>query len=88
MITLYLVSYLVNLSKPETKCQFKLIKDYNSVGLNDFLINTSTPVTLYSNMLTFRDTTKSFKPDGDLLKTITNCNFHAGHSNQQDQKVI
>ena len=39
--------------------------------MNDFLINTSVPVTLYSNMLNFRDVIKSFKSDGDLLKTMT-----------------
>ena len=68
----YLVSSLVNLFKPENKSQFRLIKDLNSTEMNNFLINTSVPVTLYSNMLTFRDTSRSFKLDGDLLKTITN----------------
>ena len=36
--------------------------------MNDFLINTGVPVTLYSNMLTFRDCNKPFKLDEDLLK--------------------
>ena len=39
-------------------------------------------------MLTFRDSKKSFKLDGDLLKTITNCNFNVTHSNPQGQKLI
>ena len=39
--------------------------------MNDFLIN-GIPVTLYSNILTFRDSNKSFKQDGDLLEAITN----------------
>ena len=41
MIVPYLASSLVNLSEPEKKSQFKLIKDHNSTKLNDFLINTS-----------------------------------------------
>ena len=56
--------------------------------MNDFLINTSIPVTLYSNMLTLRDSNKSFKLDGDLLKTMTNYNFNVDHSNPQDRKLI
>ena len=56
--------------------------------MNDFLINTGIPVTLYSNMLSFRDGNKSFKLDGDLLKTITKCNFDVHHSSPQDRKLI
>ena len=54
--------------------------------MNNFLINASIPVTLYSNMLTFRDSIESFKLVGDLLKTITIHNFIVGHSNPQNQK--
>ena len=52
--------------------------------MNDFLIHGKIPVTLYSNMLTFRDSKSSFKTDGDLLKTMTNYKFNAGPSNLQD----
>ena len=55
--------------------------------MNDFLINTSIPVILYSNMLTFRDISKSFELDGDLLKTKTDCNYNVTHSNPQDPKL-
>ena len=63
MIGPYLASSLVNLFIPGNKSQFKLIKVLNSIRMNDFLINTSIAVTLCSNMLTFRDTNKSFKLD-------------------------
>ena len=53
MIAPFLASSLVNLFKPESESQFRLIKDHNSVRMNEFLINTSVPVTLYSNMLNF-----------------------------------
>ena len=88
MIAPYLASSLVNLFKPENKSQLILLKDSNSIRMNDFLINTNIPVTLYSNMLTFRDSNKSFKLDGDLLKTMTNYNFNVAHSKPQDQKLI
>ena len=56
--------------------------------MNDFLINGGTPVSLYSNMLTFRDSNKSFILDGDLLETITSYEFIVSHSNPKDQKLI
>ena len=56
MIAPYFASSLVKLFKPENKSQFRLMKDLNSTKMNDFLINTSVPVTLYSKMLTFRIT--------------------------------
>ena len=84
----YLAFSLVNLSKPENKNQFKLLWDRNSNRMNDFLINTSIPVTLSSNVSSFRHTIKSSKLDADLLKTMTNYNFNVDHSNLQDQKII
>ena len=56
--------------------------------MNDFLINEGIPVTLFSNMITFRDSNKSFKLDGDLLETMTNYDFNVSHSNPKDQKLI
>ena len=38
-------------------------------------------------MITFRDSNKSFKLDGDLLKMITNHKFNADHSSPQDKKL-
>ena len=88
MIAPYLASSLVNLFKPENKSQFRLRKDPNSTKMNDFLINGNIPVTLFSNMITFRDSNKSFRLEGDLLKTITNYKFKADHSSLQDKKLI
>ena len=58
--------------------------------MNDFLINDgiSIPVTLFSNMITFRDSKKPFKSDGDLLETMTKCDFNVNHSNPENQKLI
>ena len=41
-----LTSSLVNIFKPENTSQFNLMKDPNSISMNDFLLNTSLPVTL------------------------------------------
>ena len=56
--------------------------------MNDFLIHGNIPVTLFSNMITFRDSNKTFRLEGDLLKLITNYKFNADHSSPQDKKLI
>ena len=88
MIAIYLASSLVNLFKPEHKSQFRIIKDLNSNKMNEFLINGGIPVTLFSNMLTFRDSIKSIKLDGDLSETTTNYDFNVSLSSPKDQKPI
>ena len=85
MIAPYLASSLFNLFKSENKSQFRLIKDPNSTKTNDFKINGDIPVTLYSNMLTFRDNNEPFKLNGDLLKDMTSYKFNADHSSPRDR---
>ena len=72
MIAPFLASSLVILFKQENRSQFRLIKDLNSTKLKDFLRHGNIPVILFSKMLIFRDSNKSFKLDGDHLKTMTN----------------
>ena len=55
--------------------------------MNDFLIHGNAPVSLYSNMITFRDSNKSFKLDGDPLKLVTNYKFNADISSPQGKKI-
>ena len=88
MIAPYLTTSLVEVFKKDNKSQFRLRKDPNSTKLNDFLIHGSIPVTIFSNMITFRDSNKTFKLEEDLLKVITNYKFNTDHSNQQDRKLI
>ena len=88
MIAPYLVSSLSNVFNLENKSQFRLRKDPNSTKINNFLIHRGIPVTLFSNMKIFRDSNKSFKLEGDLLKLITNYKFNANHSSPQDKKLI
>ena len=87
MIAPYSTSCLVNLFRLENTSQFKLTKHPNSIRMNDFLLNRSIPVTPYSNVLTFRDSSKSLKTDRNVLRTITNYNCNVTHSNAQDQKL-
>ena len=39
-------------------------------------------------MITFRDSNKAFRLEGDLLKVITNYKFNVDHSSPQDKKLI
>ena len=88
LIAPYLASPLVEVFKFDNKRQFRLRKDPDSTKMNDFLIHGKIPVTIFSNMITLRDTNKTFKLEGDLLKVITNHKFNVDHSNQQDRKII
>ena len=83
----YLTSSLVNIFEPENKSQFRIIKDLNSTEMNDFPTNEGKPVTLFSKMLTFRNSNQSFRLDGDLLETMTFYDFNVSLSNPEDQKV-
>ena len=88
IIAHYLTTSLVEVFKKDNKSQFRLRKDPNSTKINDFLIHGTIPVTIFSNMITFRDSKKTFKLEGDLLKIITNHKFNVDHSNQQDRRII
>ena len=81
-------SSLIEVIKFDNKGQFRLTKDPNSTKPNDFLINEKVPVTIFSNMLTFRDTKKVFKIEGDLYKVITDYIFNVAHSNKQNRQII
>ena len=81
MIAPYLTSSLKNLLKIENTSQFNLIKDRNSISTKEFFINKGIPVTLYSTLLTFKDSNKSFLINGDVLKTIPKYDFNVSFSN-------
>ena len=72
VIATHLLSRLSKVTNPENTSQFILVKDSNSNRVNDLLIHNSIPITLYDNLLTFRDTGKEFELKGELLKMITN----------------
>ena len=88
MIAPYLTTSLVEVFKKDNKSQFRLRKDPNSTKMNDFLIHGNIPVTIFSNMITFRDSNKTFRLEVDLLKVITNYKFNVDHSSPQDRKLI
>ena len=88
VISPYLASSLVNLFKPENKSQSRFKKDLNSTKMNDFLLNGGIPVALFSEMLIFGDSNKSFKLDGNLLETMTIYDFNVSQSNPKDRKLI
>ena len=88
MIAPYLTTSLVEVFKKDNKSQFRLRKDPNSTKMNDFFKHGNIPVTIFSNMITFRDSNKTFRLEGDLLKVITNYKFNVDHSSSQDKNLI
>ena len=88
LIAPYLTTSLVEVFKKDNKSQFRLRKNPNSTKMNDFLIHGTIPVTIFSNMIVFRDSNKSLRLEGDLLKVITNYKFNVDHSSPQDKRLI
>ena len=88
ILATYLMSPLSRITNPENTTQFKLVKDSNSNRVNDLLINKTIPITLYGNMLTFRDTNKQFELKGDLLEIITNSKFNVDLASLADKKLM
>ena len=88
ILATYLMSPLSKITNPENTTQFKLIKDSTSNRVKDLKINNSIPITLYNNLLTFRDTNRQFEIKGDLLKMITNKNYNVDHASLADKKLM
>ena len=88
ILATYLMSPLSKITNPENTTQFKLVKDSSSNRVNDLLIHNTIPITLYNNLLTFRDTDKEFELKGDLLKMITNKNFNVDLASLADKKLM
>ena len=88
ILATYLMSPLSKTSNPENTSQFKLEKDPNSNRVNDLLMKNKIPITLYGNMLTFRDTDRQFELKGDLLKMITNTKYNVNLASLADKKLM
>ena len=88
ILATYLMSPLSKIKNPENTSQFKLVKDHNSNRVNDLLMKNKMPITLYNNILTFRDTGKEFELKGDLLKMITNKNYNVDHASLSNKKLL
>ena len=88
ILATYLMSPLSKITNPENSSQFKLVKDSSSNRVNDLKIHNSIPITLYGNMLTFRDTNKQFELKGDLLEMITNSKYNVDLASLADKKLM
>ena len=88
ILATYLMSPLSKITNPENTSQFKLVKDSSSNRVNDLLMKNKIPITLYGNILTFRDTNKQFELKGDLLKMITNSKFNVDLASLSDKKLM
>ena len=88
ILATYLMTPLSKITNPKNTTQFKLVKDANSNRVNDLNINNSIPITLYNNMITFRDTGIEFELKGDLSKMITNKNYNVDLASLSDKKLM
>ena len=88
ILATYLMSPLSKITNPENTSQFKLVKDSSSNRVNDLKIHNTIPITLYGNMLTFRDTNKQFELTGDLLEMITNSKYNVDLASLADKKLM
>ena len=88
ILATYLMSPLSKITNPENTSQFRLEKDHNSNRVNDLLLKNKIPITLYGNILTFRDTGKEFELKGDLLKMITNSKYNVDLASLSDKKLM
>ena len=84
----YFMSPLSKITNPQNSTQFKLVKDPNSNRVKDLKIHNSIPITLYGNIITFRDTGKDFEFTGDLLELITNIKYNVDLASLQDKKLM
>ena len=84
----YLMSPSSKITNPENTTQFKLVKDHNSNRVNDLKINKTIAITLYNNMLTFRDTGKEFELKGDFLEMIPNSKYNVDLASLADKKLM
>ena len=88
ILATYLISPLSRITNRDNASQFRLVKDSSSNRVNDLKINKTIPITLYGNMLTFRDTNKQFELKGDLLEMITNGKFNVDLASLSDKKLM
>ena len=88
ILATYLVSLLSKCSIPEDTTQYKLLKDSNSNRVDNLLKHNTLPITLYNNLLTFRDTGTEFELQGDLLKMITNKIYNVDLASLTDKKLL
>ena len=84
----YLMSPLSKITNPEKTSQFRLERKHNSNRVNDLIMKNKIPITLYGNMLTFRDSGKVFELKECLLEMITDSKYNVDLANLQDKKLL
>ena len=88
IIATYFMSPLSKITNPEQTSQGKLVKDPDLKRVIGLLMNKTKLITLYDNLLTFRDRDKKFKLEGNLLKKITTKNYNVFFANLRDMKFL
>ena len=65
---------------PKNKSKFRLLEDPDSDSRKDWKINDGEKLTIYDDILLFRDTGVVFTLKGDILPLITDYDFNETHS--------
>ena len=88
ILATYVLSSLSKITNPENTTQLKLVKDHNSIRVNDLLMKNRIPITLHDNLLTFGDTDKIVELKGDFSNMITNKNYNIDHASLSEKKLL
>ena len=88
ILSSYLMSPLYKITNLEISTHFKLVKDSKSNRVNGLLKHNTVQLSLYDNLLTFRDTSKVFELKGHLLRKITNKNNNVDLACSSDRKLM
>ena len=88
IIATYSRSPLSKITNTENTSQFKIVMGSGSIRVNDLIIHNTIQVTLFHNLLTFRDTIREFEFTGDLLKIISNKYYNVDLASLSDKKLL
>ena len=81
-----LLSPVHKITNPEQAGQVKPEKDPDSNNVKDFSMSKTIHVTLYNNLLTFRDTYKWIELKDNFSKMIENENYNVAYANLSHKK--
>ena len=88
IIVSYLLSPLSKNTNLGNTSHFRLVKASNSNTVNDLLLYNAIPITLYNDLLTFRDTGEECEMKGDLFKMITNKSYNVDLASLSDKNLL
>ena len=83
----YSLSPLSKITNPDGTSQLKLVRDPDSIRVEDLLTNKTIPVASYDNLLTFRYADKNLELNGELLKRKTDKTYNSDLAKLSDNNL-